>query len=149
MLTKLRELLDGLTDDAAGEADEADALQLAAATLMVELTRADARVDENELEAIGSALQAAYDLSVEQRDALLAAADQEADSAVSLHDFTFTLNNALSERQKYTFIEHLWRVAYADGRIDRYEDHFIRKVADLLYMPHSQFIKAKHSAVEN
>jgi uncharacterized tellurite resistance protein B-like protein len=37
----------------------------------------------------------------------------------------------------------MWEVAYADGRVDRYEDHMIRKVADLLYLSHNDFIRMK------
>ena len=40
-------------------------------------------------------------------------------------------------------IEDLWRIAYSDERIDKYEDYVIRKVADLIYVTHSDFIKSK------
>lgn len=123
-------------------------MQLAAATLLIELTRADTRVEDNELQAIRQAIQHAYELSDSEAEELMEQADREADDAVSLHNFTHTLNTCLSPQQKILFVEHMWRVAYADGRIDKYEDHYIRKVADLLYVSHSQFIRAKQRAAK-
>jgi uncharacterized tellurite resistance protein B-like protein len=40
----------------------------------------------------------------------------------------------------------LWRVAYADGRVDPHEDALVRKVADLLYLPQAAYVKAKERA---
>jgi uncharacterized tellurite resistance protein B-like protein len=37
----------------------------------------------------------------------------------------------------------LWKVSSADGHIDAHEEHLVRKVADLLYVPHARFIQAK------
>jgi hypothetical protein len=34
-------------------------------------------------------------------------------------------------------------VAYADQHLDRYEDHLVRKVADLIHVRHSDFIRTK------
>jgi uncharacterized tellurite resistance protein B-like protein len=40
----------------------------------------------------------------------------------------------------------MWRVALADDALSRYEEHVIRKVADLLYLPHHDFMLAKQLA---
>jgi uncharacterized tellurite resistance protein B-like protein len=40
----------------------------------------------------------------------------------------------------------LWQLAYADQTIDKFEEHLIRKLAELLHVPHKHFIQAKHSA---
>ena len=36
-----------------------------------------------------------------------------------------------------------WKVAKADNVIDKYEEHRIRKLSELLYINHTEFIKAK------
>ena len=43
-------------------------------------------------------------------------------------------------------VELLWRVAYADGDLDKYEEHLVRRIADLIHVPHSVFIRMKHKA---
>jgi uncharacterized tellurite resistance protein B-like protein len=43
----------------------------------------------------------------------------------------------------------LWQVAYADGSLDPYEEALVRKIADLIYVPHREFIQAKHRIQES
>lgn len=43
-------------------------------------------------------------------------------------------------------VEHLWRVAFADSELDPYEDHFVRKIAHLLYVPNTDAMLARQRA---
>ena len=117
--------------------------QLAAAALLVETARADFHIDPGERAAIHRALAAAYGLGREEAQELVARAEQAVEEAVSLHDYVRRLNDELSPAAKVEIVEMLWRVAFADGRIDKYEEHVVRKAADLLYVPHRRFIRAK------
>jgi uncharacterized tellurite resistance protein B-like protein len=54
-----------------------------------------------------------------------------------------TLNDGLTESEKRQVMEMLWRVAYADHHIDAHEEHLLRELSELLYLPHEQFIRAK------
>jgi uncharacterized tellurite resistance protein B-like protein len=73
-------------------------------------------------------------------------AEEEAREATSLYQFTSLMNEHFDHREKVLMILNMWEVAYADGRIDRYEEHLIRKVADLLYLSHKDFITSKQQA---
>ena len=64
------------------------------------------------------------------------------------NEFTRLLNDNLSRSERINIIENLWRVAYADSVLDKYEEYYIRKVADLLYVAHSDYIKTKLKAAE-
>ncbi len=66
------------------------------------------------------------------------------DTAVSLHDFTRALHDALSEPEKIEVVRMLWQVAHADGELDRYEDYLVRKIADLLYVPTGDVIRVRN-----
>jgi uncharacterized tellurite resistance protein B-like protein len=46
--------------------------------------------------------------------------------------------------QRVQLVECLWRVAYADGDIDEYEDQLVRKLSELLHVAHSDFVLARH-----
>ena len=122
------------------------AFQLAAATLLVEMCRADFAVQASEVGAVRHALERAFALDPATLDALITDAEQEADAAVSLHGYTNLINQHFDPKQKYHLVELLWTVAFADGQVDRYEEHFVRKVADLIYVPHREFIRAKLQA---
>ncbi|MBD3647379.1 MAG: TerB family tellurite resistance protein, partial [Pseudomonadales bacterium] len=68
------------------------------------------------------------------------------DDANDLYQFTKLGNEHYSHADKERLLEKLWKVAYVDGRIDRYEEQFVRKVAGLLHLAHSSFIRTKISA---
>ena len=79
---------------------------------------------------------------------LLETADTAVEEAVSLYDFTSVINEHLNREKKYELLLLLWRIAYADGRLDRYEEYYIRKIADLLHLSLADFIRAKHAAAD-
>jgi uncharacterized tellurite resistance protein B-like protein len=68
---------------------------------------------------------------------------------VSLFDYVKVLNERLDRAGKRRLMEMLWEVAYADGRLDRYEEHLLHKLAGLLYIPDEDFIGAKLGAIEH
>ena len=117
--------------------------QLATATLLVEIARADFEIHPREQDAIRRLLRGACGLDPARAAELVARAEREAEEVVSLYEFTRRLNLELSREEKTEIVEMLWRVAFADGQIDKYEEHLVRKVADLLYVPHRNFIRAK------
>ena len=45
-------------------------------------------------------------------------------------------------------IENMWVVAMADGHLDAHEEHLMRKIADLLYVGHADYVGAKQRARE-
>lgn len=124
------------------------AIDLATATLMVEVSKADFSQDDSELQSIRQLLLSHLSLCEEEIDTLLASAHEEADRMVSLQHITRLMNEQLDQRAKVRVIELMWLVAYADGEKHHYEEHLLRKVADLLYIPHEKFIKARHKAEE-
>ena len=120
---------------------------VATAALLVEMMRADYEVQPEEREAVLQALAAAFDdLSPQETRDLLARAEERADDATSLYEFTQHINRRLDHEQKAHVVELLWRVAYADGDLDKYEEHLVRRIADLIHVPHSVFIRMKHKA---
>ena len=120
---------------------------VATAALLVEVMRADYEVRPEERDAVLRALGAAFDdLSPDETRDLLARAEEHADDATSLYEFTRHINRQLDHAQKAHVVELLWRVAYADGDLDKYEEHLVRRIADLIHVPHSVFIRMKHNA---
>ena len=119
-------------------------LQLATGALLFEMLRADYDEHPEEHAALERALQDCFSQSPDETRRLAELAEQEASDAVSLYQFTGLINQHFSAEDKIQVIEMLWRVAYADGRVDRYEEALVRKIADLIHVPHRDFIQAKH-----
>ena len=139
LLKKLKDLL-GKQGTATSEVEHR-ALELACAALMFEVARADFAVEAIEQETVTTQLTEQFSLSPDE------AAVEQADAATCLFEFTRTLNELASAEQKRNLLAMMWRVAMADNALSQYEEHVIRKVADLLYLPHSDFIAAKQSAM--
>lgn len=119
---------------------------VAMAVLLLECARADFEHGAVEIEAIRAALSAQLSLEAEELEHLIGRAVETAASTVSLHAPIARLNAELSHEDKHELMTWLWRVACADGRIDPHEEHLLRRVADLLYLPHSAYIRAKLAA---
>ena len=124
------------------------ALRVATAVLLVEVMRADFRVDPDERRRLRDLLVGQFDLTGDEADAVLEQAEQDADQLISLQHITRQLNEHYDHAMKVRVIEMMWQMVYADGEKDHYEEHLIRQVADLLYVSHPEFIQARHKAEE-
>jgi len=124
-------------------------LQLAAAALLIETSRADFTHDEEEQLALERLLSKSLGLSQEEIHALVTQAVERVDESTSLYEFTRVINDYYSAEQKLTLIRAMWTVAYADGRLDKYEEHLIRQVAELTYVPHADYIRCKLEAAKD
>ena len=113
---------------------------------MFEVARADFAIDEAEQQAVRQLLQAQFALSQEEIASVTEEAADSVDAATCLFEFTRAVNELASIDQKRALIGMMWRVAMADNTLSRYEEHLIRKVADLLYVPHADFIQAKQAS---
>jgi len=119
-------------------------LQLAAAGLMIEMCESDFSTSPEELEAVRHALLETFNLNSADIDLLVEQAHTTHHELVSTHHQIATINQLCSPEEKLQLVEQLWRVAFADGRLDKYEEHYLRKLCDLIYVPHRKFLQAKH-----
>jgi len=124
------------------ERTESD-MQKASALLLLEVARADYHVNDVERAEIVQAISQTTQLPASELDQLVSEAETQAATAVSYHEHIRLINDTFTKEQKITLIEQLWRVAYADKELDRYEEAFIRKIADLIYIRHRDFMQAK------
>ena len=121
-------------------------IQRATAALLIEVAISDQQFDESELVTLQRIIIQHCGLSPKQADALITEAKQAAKDSSSLYEFTQEINRHCSHEEKYILVEGLWRIAYADKVVDKYETHIIRRIADLIHISHADFIKAKQEA---
>ncbi|RKZ94823.1 MAG: TerB family tellurite resistance protein [Gammaproteobacteria bacterium] len=118
-------------------------LKLATAALLLEMMHQDEQVLETEQQAVRQALKENFALSDEESTELCHLAQQELKNATDYYQFTKLIAEHFSQQQKIKVIELLWQVAYADNHLDAYEEHMVRRIADLIYVPHQDFIQTK------
>jgi uncharacterized tellurite resistance protein B-like protein len=146
MLDQLKRIFGG-EPVAAGVMQTREPLDLATASLLIELARADFSESATEIEAIRQVLRKRFRLEEEMLDDLLVKAMHRADRAVSLHEFTHRLNVELPEAEKLAIVEMLWQVSNADGHIDKHEEHLVRRIAGLLHISDRDRIRLKLKTV--
>lgn len=118
-------------------------VDLTCAALLVEVMNSDHELDEREHQEFMAVLQQSYNIAESDLEELIQLAKNEAFEATSLYEFTKLINDSYDYEQKVELIENMWRIAFSDKRLDKYEDHLIRKVSELIYVSHSDFIKTK------
>ncbi len=144
MISKLLDRLTGQRD--ADEGVNEHLIALSAATLLLEVAWADHDIAEAELETIRTALIRQFGLTDDEVEAIITESHDRHEESVGMHAFTRTLVEAFDEQQRFELVTHLWRLAYSDMTIDRFEEHTIRRISELLYVSHARFIEAKRRA---
>ena len=148
MLAKIKAFFDSQLADESGQISE-DKRRLACAALLIEVAIVDQEFDDRELHSLKSLLLAQFGISNDECEALISLAHNESQDATSMYQFTRLVNDQCSIEEKYQLLKGMWVIAYADGELDKYEEYIIRKVSDLIYMSHGDFIRAKHEARAN
>ncbi len=129
--------------------DNQRVMHLAAAALLLEVSRADFDVQTEELAVIARALRQKFNFTEQEVQNLMNLSLTEGEHHISIHPFVKIINAECTFEEKRTLLQDLWSVAYADNKLDKYEEYQIRKIADLLYLPHSVFIQTKLKVLEN
>lgn len=127
---------------------EQHTVKLATAALLSEIIRADREADPRELEAYKALLSEQFSLTDDELQTLMNEGQSSAEEAVDMVQFTQVINQKCNNDEKQAILTDLWKVAYADKNIAPIEEHTIRRIADLLHLPHSQFIKTKLSVTD-
>jgi uncharacterized tellurite resistance protein B-like protein len=149
MLNKIKRFFEENLLPVAGVDDDGRAIQFATAALMLELARADFEQDEREATLIVELLEKTFGMTQADLQNLLALAASASEEANDVFQFTQLVNQHYGHDAKIQLVENLWQVALADGRLDKYEEQFIRKISGLLHVAHADFIKAKLRAKDN
>ena len=123
--------------------DDEQALRMAAVALLIEVARADSRVNDEERQVILRIIERCYSVSAGQAFEIADAAEEYADELTSLYPLTRLLTSECSLEERVAIVRLLWEVTFADGHVDKHEEYLVRKVADLLYVPHNQFIRTR------
>lgn len=136
----LRKFFTQTEEDSPSPAEQS---RIAAVALLYEVIRADGEHKGEELDALAEKLVRRWQLEGDAARQLIKDARQHAEDAVDYHQLVMRLREHYSAAERTALIADMWEIAMADGEIDRLEEYVIRKVADLLYVSHSDFIRGK------
>lgn len=148
----IAKILDWLNDNDAeqdGNGSEELTVPLATAVLYYEVLRADAHFSESEIEAYEHKVLTEFGFAKEQLSPFLQKVEAKAKQAVDYMQFTRLIHENCSAEQKRYILTSLWHLAMSDGRVDPHEEHLIRKMAELMYLSHSDFIQCRMAAEQS
>jgi len=130
------------------EKDIEHQLRLATAALMIEMMLDDGEAHEMEEKVLIENLKSTFKLEDNETLELFNLAHAEVKEAVDYHQFTTLIAKNFTQEQKIKVVENLWAIAYADEDLDQFEELMVRRIADLIYVTHSEFMQAKHRVLK-
>ena len=144
MIKKIKDLITKISNKEEIE-ESSNILQLdrACAALLVEIAFADKDFDEREKESLKQSLLKSYAIDIETINEIINDAEKTVEESTSLYEYTRTVNDEFEYPQKLNLLENLWKVAYADETLDKYEEHLLTKISDLIHISHSDYINVK------
>lgn len=146
MLQQIRKLFEQIGRGGDVEVREEKDVRIISAALLAEVATVDQKLDQRERHTLTRLLQDHYQLESEAARELVTEALAHRDQATSLYEFTQTVNSQFSEKDKYLLVRQMWQVAFSDDVIEAFEEHLIRRVSELIYLPHGLFTRARAEA---
>jgi uncharacterized tellurite resistance protein B-like protein len=144
MISTIQSLLKKHLPSNSGAGQDAEhALQVATAALLMEVAAADDEISDAERQLVKRIVEEIHAVSPDEAREICGLAERQADRATSLFPFTRLITSECSLEDRIEIVNRLWEITFLDGKVHAHEEHLVRKVADLLYVPHSQFIRGK------
>ena len=147
MLDKFKKLFQPpAPSDAVGVPDPKDddhSIRIATCALFLEIANIDNEFSHEERVNIIQMMQDEFGVSEQDANELAFEAAKELKDSIDVWQFTNIVNQNYSEEQKMRVVEMLWKVVYADGKLDAHEDYLLHKLAKMLRLQHKQLIAAK------
>ncbi len=131
------------------EEKEKNIINNACAALLIETALADKVFNVEEIDSMKRTLREVYEIDEKDLDELISESEKRVSESTSLYEYTRLINDLCDYQDKLKLINNLWAIAFADKHLDKYEEFLIRKISDLLYVSHSDFIQQKLSVKES
>lgn len=141
------QLVASISGPASPDADDREStIRMAAAVLMIDVARADHVFEKGELDLVLKLMEEQFGLTPGQAADLVSLATDTAEELTSAYEFTRILHQHLDTDEEARIVGLLWRIAYADGQLDKYEDSLVLKISDLLHVGRARVMRLKHDA---
>ncbi len=117
--------------------------ELTAAVLAYEIARIDGDIDKDELNILMDKIIVISNKTNKEESAILEMIETFSKNSVSFYDFIEDINKEYTKEEKTNLLSYLWKIAYADNRLDIQEERLIRRIADLTGIKDMEVLKLK------
>ena len=150
MINKIKDLISNFSKkEELNEEPDLSLLNNACAALLVEIAFADKDFEEREKQSLKESLIQTYGIEESQIQEIIDDAQLTVNESTSLYGYTRIVNDEFEYNDKLDLLRNLWKVAYADDNLDKYEEHLLRKISDLIHISHSDYINIKLEIRDN
>ena len=118
-------------------------IELTAAVLAYEIARIDGDINKDELSLIMEEIKDLARKVNKNEDEILKIIEIYSKDSVSFYDFVEDINKKYTKDEKLSLLGFMWRIAFADGKIDVNEEKLIRRLADLIRIKDIDVLKLK------
>ena len=144
MINKIKDLITKFgKEEEIQEESNLTLLNNSCAALLVEIAFADKDFDETEKASLKQSLIETYAIDESDIEEIIRDDEDTVSESTSLYGYTSIVNSEFQYEDKLKLLRNLWKIAYADGYLDKYEEHLLRKVSDLIHISHSDYISIK------
>jgi uncharacterized tellurite resistance protein B-like protein len=144
MINKIKDLITKFgKEEEIQEESNLTLLNNSCAALLVEIAFADKDFDETEKASLKQSLIETYAIDESDIEEIIIDAEETVSESTSLYGYTSIVNTEFQYEDKLKLLRNLWKIAYADGYLDKYEEHLLRKISDLIHVSHSDYINIK------
>ena len=121
-------------------------IELTAAVLAYEISRADGEIGDAELKLLMEEIKKISEKVGKDENEILRIIEIYSKDSVSFYEFVEDINKNYSKNNKHSLIRFMWDIAFADGKLDVNEERLIRRLADLIKIKNIEVLKLKDSA---
>lgn len=148
MMSFMKKISQLLETQSKSKSDDSEIIYIhsALASLLYEAARVDRNVTDEDLTVAAESLSRLAKISIVDAQQFLVTASKPENRPTSYHPLATIINENFTYEQKCQLITSMWSIAHSDNHVDPHEDHIIRKISDLLYVSHQDFIHGKISA---
>ena len=118
-------------------------IELTAAVLAYEIARSDGEVSKDELSVLMEEIESISEKVGKDKFEILKIIEIYSKNSTSFHEFIEDINNGYSKEEKHSLLKFMWKIAYADGKLDVDEERLVRRVADLIRIKDIEVLKLK------
>jgi len=118
-------------------------LRVATAAVFIEMAKADGNYTVDERKSVVKGLKDQFQLDDKYVEELMSLSEEKVNESIGIYEFSNVINQNFSDDDKFKLLVNLWRLIYADEKLDGYEDRLIKIIAGMLLMEHQQIINAK------
>ena len=118
-------------------------IELTAAVLAYEIARSDGEVSKDELSVLMEEIESISEKVGKDKFEILKIIEIYSKNSISFHEFIEDINKGYSKEEKHSLLKFMWKIAYADGKLDVGEERLVRRVADLIRIKDIEILKLK------